>query len=202
MEYLKERHDSDLIEDIRNEINADENLKELIDRHTGIYMEIINNYIPNDNKIVNKKELIDDKSYNIYQAVLKYDQERGTKFPTFLGNETKWMCLNKYNKNKKHIHVSCEETQSNVIEALSTGDESSGRENQEIFNRAIQLCKVNPDKRVEKIFEMRNIIGERNKVMPWKKISEELNMSIQGCINIHNSTIDKIKIEINKDYVK
>ena len=202
MEYLKERHDSDIIEDIRNEINADENLKELINRHTGIYMEIINNYIPNDNKIVNKKELIDDKSYNIYQAVLKYDQERGTKFPTFLGNETKWMCLNKYNKNKKHIHVSCEETQSKVIEALSTGDESAGRENQEIFNRAIQLCKVNPDKRVEKIFEMRYIIGERNKVMPWKKISEELNMSIQGCINIHNSTIDKIKIEINKDYVK
>ena len=49
---------------------------------------------------------------------------------------------------------------------------------------------------------MRYIIGERNKVMPWKKISEELNMSIQGCINIHNSTIDKIKTEINKDYVK
>ena len=71
MEYLKERPDKDLIEDIRNRVNADESLKELIDRHTGIYMDIINNYIPNDNKIVNKKELIDDKSYNIYQAVLK-----------------------------------------------------------------------------------------------------------------------------------
>ena len=202
MEYLKERPDKDLIEDIRNRVNADESLKELIDRHTGIYMDIINNYIPNDNKIVNKKELIDDKSYNIYQAVLKYDKDKGTKFPTFLGNETKWMCLNRYNKNKKHIHISCEETRGDLMEASVTGDESEDREREEIFNKAIQLCKSNPDKRDEKIFEMRYIIGERNKVMPWKKISEELNMSIQGCINIHNSTIDKIKTEINKDYVK
>ncbi len=202
MEYLKQRPDKELIDDIRNEINADENLKELIERHTGIYMDIINNYIPNDNKIVNKKELIDDKSYNIYQAVLKYDEDRGTKFPTFLGNETKWMCLNKYNKNKKHIHVSCEDTQGEVMDVCVTGDESEHRERNEIFSKAIELCKNSPDKRVEKIFEMRYIIGEKNKVMPWKKISEELNMSIQGCINIHNSTIDKIKTEINKDYVK
>ena len=49
---------------------------------------------------------------------------------------------------------------------------------------------------------MRYITGERNRVMPWKKISEELNMSIQGCINIHNSAIEKFKIELkDKDYV-
>ena len=45
-------------------------------------------------------------------------------------------------------------------------------------------------------------LGEKNKVMPWKKISEELNMSIQGCINIHNSAVEKFKIELkDKDYV-
>jgi hypothetical protein len=55
---------------------------------------------------------------------------------------------------------------------------------------------------VEKIFEMRYIIGEKNKVMPWKKISKELNMSIQGCINIHNSAIEEFKLELkDNNYV-
>ena len=72
----------------------------------------------------------------------------------------------------------------------------------EIFSEAIKFSKNHKDKRVEKIFEMRYITGERNRVMPWKKISEELNMSIQGCINIHNSAIEKFKIELkDKDYV-
>ena len=75
-------------------------------------------------------------------------------------------------------------------------------EDLEIFSEAIKFSKNHKDKRVEKIFEMRYITGERNRVMPWKKISEELNMSIQGCINIHNSAIEKFKIELkDKDYV-
>ena len=49
------------------------------------------------------------------------------------------------------------------------------------------------DRRACKIFKMRYIIGDKNKVMPWKKVSKEVNLSIQGCINIHNSYIKKIK---------
>ena len=49
---------------------------------------------------------------------------------------------------------------------------------------------------------MRYVIGEKNKVMPWKKISKELNMSIQGCINIHNSAIEEFKLELkDNNYV-
>ncbi len=191
--------DFQLVENIKTNKKAETSLQELIGRHTGIYLDIVNKYTQNGNT-TNKLDLIDEKDYNIYQAALKYKSDRGTKFPTFLGNETKWICLNKYNKKKKEPQLSIEDIKE--VDILNTKNEKIKKEDLELFTEAIKFSKKHKDKRVEKIFEMRYITGEKNKVMPWKKISEELDMSIQGCINIHNSAIEKFKIELkDKDYV-
>lgn len=191
--------DFQLVENIKTNKKAETSLQELIGRHTGIYLDIVNKYTQNGNT-TNKLDLIDEKDYNIYQAALKYKSDRGTKFPTFLGNETKWICLNKYNKKKKEPQLSIDDIKEADI--LNTKNEKIKKEDLEVFTEAIKFSKKHKDKRVEKIFEMRYITGEKNKVMPWKKISEELDMSIQGCINIHNSAIEKFKIELkDKDYV-
>ena len=191
--------DFQLVENIKTNKKAETSLQELIGRHTGIYLDIVNKYTQNGNT-TNKLDLIAEKDYNIYQAALKYKSDRGTKFPTFLGNETKWICLNKYNKKKKEPQLSIEDIKEADI--LNTKNEKIKKEDLEVFTEAIKFSKKHKDKRVEKIFEMRYITGEKNKVMPWKKISEELDMSIQGCINIHNSAIEKFKIELkDKDYV-
>lgn len=191
--------DFQLVENIKENKKTEDSLQELIGRHTGIYLDIVNKYTQNGN-LTNKLDLIDEKDYNIYQAALKYKSDRGTKFPTFLGNETKWICLNKYNKKKKEPQISIDDIRE--IDMLNTRSEKINKKDLEVFSEAIKLSKTHKDKRVEKIFEMRYITGEKNKVMPWKKISEELNMSIQGCINIHNSAVEKFKIELkDKDYV-
>jgi hypothetical protein len=46
---------------------------------------------------------------------------------------------------------------------------------------------------------MRYIVGRKNKVMPWKQIGDSMNLSIQGCINIHNSAIETFKNELKQD---
>ena len=191
--------DFQLVENIKKDRLTNDSLKELINRHTGIYLDIVNKYTQSSNA-TNKLDLIDEKDYNIYQAALKYQDDRGTKFPTFLGNETKWICLNKHNKKKKDPQLSIDDIKESDI--LTNKPEKIKKDDLEIFSEAIKFSKTHKDKRVEKIFEMRYITGEQNKVMPWKKISEELNMSIQGCINIHNSAIEKFKIELKeKNYV-
>ena len=189
--------DIELVENIKNEKDVDDCLQELIERHTGIYLDIVNKYTQHTNTS-NKLDLIDEKDYNIYQTALKYKSDKGTKFPTFLGNETKWICLNKQNKIKKEKKVSFEDISEVELAQQDDGDQ----EKLEVFKKTIELAKQHQDKRVEKIFEMRYIIGEKNKVMPWKKISKELNMSIQGCINIHNSAIEEFKLELkDNNYV-
>ena len=189
--------DVELVENIKNEKDVDDCLQELIERHTGIYLDIVNKYTQHTNTS-NKLDLIDEKDYNIYQTALKYKSDKGTKFPTFLGNETKWICLNKQNKIKKEKKVAFDD-----ISEIDLAQEDDGnKEKLEVFKKTIELAKQHQDKRVEKIFEMRYIIGEKNKVMPWKNISKELNMSIQGCINIHNSAIEEFKLELkDNNYV-
>ena len=191
---INELQDNELVKNIKNDKKAEDSLQELIGRHTGIYLDIVNKYTKNGNS-TNKLDLIDEKDYYIYQAALKYKDDKGTKFPTFLGNETKWICLNKHNKKKKEPQLSIEDIKESDI--LENKHSKVSSEELEIFSEAIKFSKNHQDERVEKIFEMRYITGEKNKVMPWKKISEELNMSIQGCINIHNSAIEKFKIELN-----
>ena len=195
--------DQQLVENIKKNKKTEDCLQELIGRHTGIYLDIVNKYTQNGNT-TNKLDLIDEKDYNIYQAALKYKSDKGTKFPTFLGNETKWICLNKYNKQKKEPQLSIEDIKETEIvnSRFSAKSDNIKKEDLEVFSEAIKFSKNHKDKRVEKILEMLYITGEKNKVMPWKKISEELNMSIQGCINIHNSAVEKFKIELkDKDYV-
>ena len=189
--------DVELGENIKNEKDVDDCLQELIERHTGIYLDIVNKYTQHTNTS-NKLDLIDEKDYNIYQTALKYKSDKGTKFPTFLGHETKWICLNKQNKIKKEKKVAFDD-----ISEIDLAQEDDGsKEKLEVFKKTIELAKQHQDKRVEKIFEMRYIIGEKNKVMPWQKISKELNMSIQGCINIHNSAIEEFKLELkDNNYV-
>ena len=97
--------DSDLIKSIKKKKKVDECLQELIDRHSGIYLDIVNSFLRNCNNDSLREEIINDKEYAIYNSVLKYDENRGTKFSTFLGNEAKWMCLNASNKNKKYLEL-------------------------------------------------------------------------------------------------
>ena len=55
-----------------------------------------------------------------------------------------------------------------------------------------------PDKRIQKIFSMR--YSGNKKLIPWRKISKVMNLSIQGCINIHNAALNSISKNIRSKY--
>ena len=167
---------------------ADQALRELIHRHSGIYLDIVNNYIPTNCNFIRRSDVLQEKDYYIYQAALKYRDDKGTKFSTYLGNETKWMCMNLFNKNKKFPLLTIDE--GGVLDQEHSPPPSF---NMAEFEKVIELTRAHPDKRVEVIFRLRYIEGENNKLMPWQKISTELDMSIQGCINIHNAALKTFK---------
>tara|TARA_B000000557_G_scaffold264724_1_gene271279 strand:+ start:1239 stop:1835 length:597 start_codon:yes stop_codon:yes gene_type:complete len=165
----------------------------IISRHSGIFIEMINHFVPCNSPYCSREDFIEDKTFYIYKALMKYDESRGAKFSTHLGNEAKWLCLNTYNKNKNRQEIPSSDTDfdKNLIE-----EPHKEAIKNEAYKNIIKAINEHPDIRVKKIFTMRYIQGERNKLMPWKKISKALDMSIQGCINIHNSTIEKLKTKI------
>jgi DNA-directed RNA polymerase sigma subunit (sigma70/sigma32) len=189
----KEYSDLELINIIKYDKNPDSQLKELIQRHSGIYLDIINIYASNDSPFIDKRELVKDKDFNIYKAASKYNENKGAKFSTYLGNETKWLCLNTYNKNKRHPTVTTESLDLFHPDLELRTESIKENIKKDLFDKVMQFVKKHPDKRVEKIFNMRYIIGKKNNVMPWKNIGEKMKLSIQGCINIHNSAVQSIQ---------
>ncbi len=197
MEYEK-LSDEQLVKNIQNQYRAKDSLEELVCRHSGIYLDMINGYVSSSNQKSLKDEMIKEKEYQIYMSALKYNPEKGAKFSTYLGNETKWKCLNMYNKNKRHPSVPIQEE---LIEFFNYKfvDEDTNVFKDEMFNKVIQQAELHPDKRVGKIFNLRYVVGKENNVMPWKTVSSKLSLSIQGCINIHNSAIQQFKQSFNNE---
>ena len=151
-------NDLELIEEVRS--NGDSVcFKEIVSRHSGIYLQMVHSYAPRETPVDNFYDLLNSRESHIYDAIRSYDETRNIKFSTYLGNCTRWLCLN------------------------------------EIFSHIESF----EDKRVEKIFKMRYLNGKK-KLTPWRKIAKELDLSIQGCINIHNSTFKKLKKTYQKKY--
>ena len=95
--------DLELVKNIKEQTNVEDCLQELINRHSGIYLEMVNSFLKNCDNNSLRDEIVSEKAYAIYNTALKYDENRGTKFSTFLGNEAKWICLNASNKNRKFV---------------------------------------------------------------------------------------------------
>ena len=187
--------DSDytLISNIQEE-NDENSLLEIIDRHSGIFHTMVNQFMSHPHCSWDKSLLVGEKDSTIYSAALNYDPTRKTKFSTHLANQTKWKCLNILNKKKKNKEFQLDDN-INYDEPFSDGflREIDKGEAFSLFNKCLKKEK---DERVKKIIDLRYGV-DNNKLNPWKKIALELDMSIQGCINIHNRFINKVKKEGN-----
>ena len=114
----------------------------MIEKHSGIYVEMVNRYIPNTFEGIRKEDILDEKNYRIYDAIINYDETKNTKFSTYLGNITKWKCLNIYNKNLKFPHQSFENIkvkQLNEIVDPGTKDLEENESIKKIFKLLINL---------------------------------------------------------------
>ena len=133
---------------------------------------------------------MEERESTIYSSALSYNPDKKTKFSTHLANQTKWRCLNLLNKKKrnKEFFINDEKNYTEPSCESFVGDINK----QEAFSLLENSLKKEKDLRVKKIIDMR-YNGPHNKLTPWRIIAEELKMSIQGCINIHNRFIDKLK---------
>lgn len=196
---MENLNDIDLVNNIKENVETENSLKLLIQRHSGIYLDIVNSYMRACPYPGLKDDIINDKDLTIYNSALKYDENKGAKFSTFLGNEAKWKCLNASNKNKKNnkfIEINEETFDLEKQKAILL--ENKFKFEEEVLQSFSEELKDHPDKRIKKIFDMR-YSGHR-KLTPWRKISKQMNLSIQGCINIHNSALKHIAKNIKNKY--
>ena len=195
--------DNIVIKEIQEEKNVESNLLKLIDRHSGIFIEMVKHYVPQNSEYSNRDDLLSEKDYHIYKAIKSFDFTKNVKFVTHLGNQAKYLCLNTYNKNKKKLEINCEEIKLDWISFLSEEEHMSNiikSDSKELLKKINNYLEKHKDERVKKIFELRYFSYKDNKIKPWRLIYKEIGMSIQGCINLHKKTIKELRriVKVNE----
>tara|TARA_R110000765_G_scaffold116229_5_gene209362 strand:- start:967 stop:1554 length:588 start_codon:yes stop_codon:yes gene_type:complete len=175
-------------------------LQELISRHSGIYVDMLKRFGYKSLSYNQINDIMQEKDYVIYKAALEYDPEKA-KFSTHLANKTKYMCLTQKTKNKKNYrNVPFEQTEFCQKDKSYTPEESCLLNDS--FKRILNLIEKHKDPRLKTIFKERYFEGKGSKLKPWKLVAEKVNLSAQGCINIHNKAIEDIQNKIDNEKIK
>jgi len=162
--------DYELIEKLKSE-NDSPSITELTNRHTGIYINIVNKFSPIIKNSIYVNDLKEDKVINIYNFALKYDPSKNMKFGTYVGEMTKYICLNLANdKASKTTHEELNEVFS--VPSLDSGPDEKCEASdmlEEIMNHSSSL----ENDTFNKILKYRL----RNKPLSWKEIGKKIGLS-------------------------
>ena len=157
-------------------------LTELVARHTGIYVNVVNSYsyVPK----IERDDMIDHRMVNIYNFALKYDPTRNMKFSTYVAENTKWSCHKKIESEKDEIN-----------------DDSMGGKsmtfNGDLTHFIEDQTEEIQDKRFAKIFSLRHNSGKKK--LSWKKIALHMDgLSHEWCRKIYKRNIGFLKNRIRE----
>jgi RNA polymerase sigma factor (sigma-70 family) len=187
---MQRKTDLELINGVKDK-NCSDCLQELFNRHSAICVDVYSKYsggLIKNSVILN--DIVDQKEYIIYKSAMSYNSEKGSKFSTWLANQMRYFCLNSMNKNR--LVATDDESMNAIVHAgpFSPQDQSSTLEEKVDFVKNI-IAQVK-DKRISKIFKIRYFNGSRKKT-PWAQVAEQMGVSTQTAINLHNKAIKLIK---------
>lgn len=196
MLYIDQATDTLLVNKVKDD-NDEKALEELIVRHSGIYVHMIKRFGGKSLNNIQINDMLDDKNYQIYKAALEFDDTK-SKFSTYLAIKTKYLCLTHKTNNKKNSNIfnfddfefSLEDKGYNPSETLSRN---------EFLSKIFSLINNHQDLRVRTIFKERYFSNTNGKLKAWKDIAQKVDLSIQGCINIHNKTVKEFQEKITDE---
>lgn len=195
MNYF-EASDPDLTDLVKKE-DDEEALSLLISRHSGIYADMVKRYGSKSLSINEIYDIMNEKDYVIYKAALEYDENKA-KFSTHVGNKAKYLCLSKKTASKRNNRTLPFDSIEYCEESTSLHPDETCERGESFFT-IIKMINNHQDKRVKVIFKERYFGGEKGKLKTWKNISEQIGLSAQGCINIHDRTLKEFQKQIKNN---
>ena len=185
--------DNQLIKKVKR-ARCSESLETLYSRHGGLVNSMISKYANASSNAqcsgVTGADFRDDSLSIVYQAALKFDENKKSKFSTWLGNSTRFHCLNTIKKQKKYVDGT-----SYLQEYADKASNESEIESKKIIGEAeyvMNLLESFHDPRVKRIFKMRYFANDKKNVS-FAEIAKKLKMSTQGIIDIHDEAREFIR---------
>jgi len=183
MNHLK---DETLIKNVINK-QCNESLKELVNRHSGIIFNIGKKYCSSCNLDIS--ELNDNRYWIVFNAAKTFNNTKGSKFSTWLGNQVRFFCLNYKNKNSKLIPIENEHLEF-FINNFSKNDEKVNQK--EVINTIIDLFNQISDSNTKNAIYYRYFYN-KERILNYSEIADILKVTPQTVLNWHNKFVDFAK---------
>ena len=196
MTNISDLDDISLVSNVKNQIQLEECLNELINRHSGIFYKASTNCLAGGQL---RNDFFDEKQYFFYSVATKFDETRGCTFPVYLYNMTRWTCMKELTKATKRDKEDPYDPADLDSVMTRDGSEKSPLDDL-IFGEDISIIEDALDKiedeKARKIIRMRYFEGEGKKPTPFFNLKDEVGLSRWGVIMAHNRGIDKVKKHI------
>lgn len=188
---MKNLNDTELVKLAREDLD-DNAFNELIERHSGIFVETVSRYCPQNRRNFWLQEILEEKYSVFWDAVSSFSEDKA-KFNTWLANLTKYKCKTQRTKENKKVDK-------DFIEELDF-DISNIHDKKSIYNDLEKneimsiIESVIPNKFCErdcKIFYER-FKNERK----LSDIGEEFSLKPQRIEQIGNSILQELKNTIS-----
>lgn len=190
--------DIKLIKNIKDN-NCNESYKELVFRHEKLYYKVCQKY----SNVVNSggasmEDLLGDKDFVFLKSIKSYKSNKKAKFSSWLGNHSRYHCLNFIKENCKYIKFDEPRDLDSFIESSNREDEIQNQRNLELKDQIFHILSKLKDSRIHEVFIER--YADTEKKPTWANIAKKLNISTQTVINLHSrgSKILKHKMKSKK----
>lgn len=203
MDIVKRKEDIALINRIKGE-SCNESLIELSKLYSAVCFDMCNKYSHVlSNLGAELQDLLDQKDYFVYKAATSFDPDRNVKFSTWLGNFTKYQCLNAINKRKNVVLLDDAKLTHFIDKESEEKNPGDPRELQDTGEYVFNILNKLKDDRINKVFRLRYFSGEKK--LTWQKVASKLDISTQTAINLHEKgrkiLVNKLKNQESSDLI-
>lgn len=184
-----EATDLQLIDQVKQNQNSD-SLMELVERHTGIYINMVNRYtyVPK----IERDDLLEHKMYNIYNYALKYDPDKNMKFSTWVGQNIKWQCQKLITENQDAGIMVSESELADFLEEEEDVGQAKHREIVDFINSEVDTAE---NQKFAEIYRMRHT----KPGCTWEQIAFKFGISKQAVRMLYLRNLKKIETKIHKE---
>lgn len=158
-------------------------LTELVNRHTGIYTNMVQKYsaYPDFTNKIDVKDVLEEKQYNIYKWALSYDAARKMKFGTYVGEMSKYLCLDVIYRGTESVPFN---------EDTAVNNDTTVEETTATHSSIDQLLS---EVEASESVMFKRIVKLKLKDRSWRTIGKMVGMSHEGARKLYEKHIGAVR---------
>lgn len=194
MEDILKIPDIELVSRIKENACSD-SFNELARRHSNLFYKVCQNYIKTLMSLgYCQTDIFEERDIVLFEAILKFNPDKGAQFSTWLGNYSRFFCLNKITAAKNMPEVGTEEEMEAVFNDTSV-KAFENKQPQVNLDGVFKTLDTVRDARMTNIFKLRYDPNQRKK-RTWANIANQLGLTVQTTIQLHKKGLKLLQEEI------